>query len=112
MKHIITGKIGEELSLTYLKQKGYKILHKNYVNVLGEIDIIARKKNVVVFVEIKTRSSNKFGLPSESVTRQKQNKIKQVASLFLKQKGWLEKDCRFDVIEVLDRQINHIENAF
>lgn len=110
------GKIGEIIATDYLKAKGYKIIVNNYKNPFGEIDIIARDKDYIVFVEVKTRMSRAFGDPAEAVNYTKQNKIRQVASLYLKQHRMLEANCRFDVVAVLgqagDNDIRHIENAF
>lgn len=108
----ITGDIGEIKAQNFLKKKKYKLLETNYSCALGEIDIIALQKDVIVFVEVKTRTSEDFGRPCEAVTPYKQNKIRSVASYYLMLKGWTERNARFDVIEVLDDEINHIENAF
>ena len=67
---------------------------------------------MIVFVEVKTRASCQFGRPAEAVTPHKQQKIRTVASYYLMLKGLSESDVRFDVIEVLDDEINHIKNAF
>ena len=108
----IVGNAGEIQAQNFLKKNKYKILATNYACALGEIDIIAQQKDVIVFVEVKTRSSNEFGRPCEAVTPYKQNKIRTVASYYLMLKGWSERNVRFDVIEVLDDEINQIENAF
>ena len=112
MKNIINGQIGEELATELLKKKSYKILQRNYKNVLGEIDIIAKDKDYLLFVEVKFRNTRMFGRASEAVDKRKQHKIRQVALLYLKQKRQLESNVRFDVVEVYDNEINHIENAF
>ena len=110
------GKIGEIIATDYLKAKGYKIIANNYKNPLGEIDIIACDKDYIVFVEVKTRISRAFGDPTEAVNYTKQNKIRQVATLYLKQHRMLNVNCRFDVVAVLgqagDSDVRHIENAF
>ena len=106
------GYIGEFDACEYLKKKNYKILAKNYSNKIGEIDIIAIQGNVIVFVEVKTRKTLAFGRPSEAVNFPKQQKIRRCAEWFLVQKKLMESPCRFDVIEVVDQEINHIENAF
>lgn len=106
------GAKGEFDATAYLKKKKYKILEKNYKNKLGEIDIIAKDKDYLVFVEVKTRSSQFFGRPSEAVTPTKQHKVRMAAQFYLKDKKLYDQPCRFDVIEVLDGEINHIENAF
>lgn len=103
---------GEQKATQYLIDKKYKILQNNYKNVLGEIDIIAKKDNYVIFVEVKTRTSKQFGNASEAVTIFKQRKIRQVALFYMKKNKLLDSDVRFDVIEVYDKEINHIENAF
>ncbi|MBR1988681.1 MAG: YraN family protein [Clostridia bacterium] len=109
------GKKGEALVYAYLKNKGYKIIAKNYKNFLGEIDIIAKDKDYLVFIEVKTRMSRAFGDPLEAVNKEKQFKIRQVATMYLKAKRMLDSNCRFDVIAVLGddfEDIRHIENAF
>ncbi len=110
----ITGLKGEDLAVNYLKKKGYRILEKNYRTPLGEIDIIAEKKGTVVFVEVKTRTSDAFGLPEEAVTRQKQERIKKVALLYLKGLNRVP-PVRFDVLSIElkpEPVIQHIEYAF
>ncbi|MBO5884389.1 MAG: YraN family protein [Clostridia bacterium] len=93
-------------------KKKYKIIETNFVCKIGEIDIIAKDKDVLVFVEVKSRSTKKFGLPREAVTLQKQNKIRNVAQFYLQKTQNFNQKCRFDVIEILDNDINHIVNAF
>ena len=110
------GKVGEIIATNYLKQKGYKIIANNYKNPIGEIDIIAQDKNYLVFVEVKTRISRAFGDPAEAVNYFKQQKIRQVATMYLKQHNLLQTNCRFDVVAILgqngDEDVRHIENAF
>lgn len=108
----VQGMIGEFDASKYLRNKKYKILEQNYKNKLGEIDIIAMDKKTLVFVEVKARQTLAFGRPSEAVDFHKQKKIRSVASLYLVKNNLSDFPCRFDVIEVLDGQINHIENAF
>lgn len=108
------GLKGEALAISYLKKKGYKILEKNYRTKFGEIDIIASKDGVVVFIEVKTRSTDAFGAPEESVTRDKQERIKKIALYYLKDLKNLPA-LRFDVISIElkpEPQIEHIEYAF
>lgn len=112
MKNLILGTKGEILAAKYLKKQNYKIVAKNYKNKLGEIDIIALDKNFIVFVEVKTRTSEKFGRASEAVDKNKQRHIRNVATSFLMSNGMLYDNVRFDVIEVYDQEINHIKNAF
>ena len=108
----IPGKIGEVVAFNYLKENNYKILETNYTCKLGEIDIIAQKDDIIVFVEVKARTTAKFGLPREAVTPYKQHKIKLVATFYLQKTKNFGKICRFDVIEILGGNINHIQNAF
>lgn len=109
MHNIQLGKIGEEAAAYYLQQKGYRILKRNYRCKRGELDLIAVNSDAIHFVEVKTRESDSFGLPSESVTRQKQNRMKFAAGDYLsKQCGKkLPDNVQFDVIEI---KIDHIEN--
>lgn len=109
----IIGNIGEEVAINYLKAKKYKILHKNYTNKIGEIDIICFKDNYTIFVEVKNRRTFKFGRPIEAVDKRKQHKISMVALLYMQHNKILDGNVRFDVIEVCENEvINHVENAF
>lgn len=116
MDKIVEGKIGESLAVNYLKQKGYKIITINWKNKVGEIDIIACDKKTIVFVEVKMRSSLSKGYPREAVGYHKQNKIRKLAESYLKENSIYERDCRFDVVEIIGDEkeytIEHIENAF
>ena len=105
------GKLGEKQAREYLIKNGWKIVKKNYVNPFGEVDIIARKGEVLAFVEVKTRLSDTFGTPSEAVTKPRQKKYIQAAKYYF---AGMEIDCtvRFDIIEIFEGRINHIENAF
>ena len=95
------GTIGEELAYHYLNAHGYKVLLKNYECALGEIDLIAKEKGAVVFVEVKTRSSDAMGAPAESVTFQKRRQIVKTAQYYLKRYGIKEVPCRFDVVSIM-----------
>lgn len=111
----IYGKKSEIIASNYLKNKGYQILEMNYKNKVGEIDIIAKDGDYIVFVEVKARMSRLFGDPLEAIDERKQFKIRQVASIYLMQKRKTEAKCRFDAIAILgdtDSYIRHIENAF
>lgn len=108
------GNFGELQAQKYLKKIGLKILETNYTNKLGEIDIICfdKREKEYVFIEVKTRTTDLFGLPCEAVTPYKQNKIRQIASLYLLENKLTEEKVRFDVVEILDEKINHIKYAF
>jgi len=108
----ILGKIGEVNAVLFLKNKNYKILTVNYKNTYGEIDIIAQLKKQYIFVEVKTKSNLNYGFPQEEVTKIKQNKIKKGALEFLKLRRISTDKIRFDVIEIFNDTINHIEDAF
>lgn len=94
------GAEGERAAKAYLQAKGFRILHENYSTPLGEIDLIAREGDVVVFVEVKARASGEFGPPQASVTLAKQRQIVGVAKLYLQREGLAEAACRFDVVAV------------
>jgi len=110
--NVIVGDRGESLATNYLKKNKYKILETKYKNTIGEIDIIAKQKNVIVFVEVKSRTNDFFGAPSEAVNTHKQHKIRNVAMSYLKAIKKTDSLVRFDVIEVVGDTINHIENCF
>ncbi|MBR4949872.1 MAG: YraN family protein [Clostridia bacterium] len=112
------GDMGEELACKYLKKKKYKIIDRNFQTRYGEIDIIALKKDVICFVEVKTRNNDDFQKAYESVTSKKMERIKTTAFQYL-QKNHGDKQLRFDIIEVYTNrenknkiEINHYENAF
>ena len=79
----VLGVQGEIIAAEFLKKKKYIILEKNYTTKIGEVDIIAKDNDVIVFVEVKERGTKRFGLPREAVTLYKQNKIRLVASQYL-----------------------------
>ncbi len=95
------GILGEELAYHELKGRGYKILLRNYECLLGEVDLIAKEKGFLVFIEVKTRSSLEMGHPAEAVNREKRRQILRVAKYYLKRYGIKDVACRFDVVSVL-----------
>ncbi len=95
------GAIGEELAFHELKNRGYKVLIRNYECALGEIDLIAKEKGSLVFIEVKTRRSDAMGSPGEAVTREKRRQIIRVAKYYLKRYGIPDIACRFDVVCIL-----------
>lgn len=94
------GSHGEEFGKLFLIKRGYRIIKQNYTTPLGEIDIIARDGDTIVFVEVKTRESGRFGRPFEAVDRRKQRKIANVALLYLKRFREKIPPCRFDVLSI------------
>ncbi len=108
----LLGKLGEEQAAKYLTSQNIKILERNYKNSFGEIDIIAKDGDYTVFVEVKTRSSESFGAPSEAVDYRKRQKYFKIATAYLTSKNLTDTAVRFDVIEVENGKINHIIDAF
>jgi len=112
------GRLGEGYALELLKKMGYRILHLNYRCQIGELDIVAEQNSTLVFVEVRTKSSHRFGTPAESITRKKQTKLRQMAMVYLANQQLFGKACRFDVVCVeVDRagkceRIEIIKEAF
>lgn len=102
----------EDKACEYLKSIGYKILERNFRSKKGEIDIIAKDGETIVFVEVKYRQSNIFGYSVEAVGFKKQMVIYKVAESYLNYTKRVEVPCRFDVIGFDNEKINHIKNAF
>jgi putative endonuclease len=115
-KNIEFGKSGEEAAVDYLEQKGYRVLERNFKNPLGEIDIIAKDKKTICFIEVKTRSSLDKGYPQEAINRRKQRKLSRVALSFLKSRRLLDCAARFDIVSVIfgseGTRIDLIQDAF
>lgn len=110
------GTKGEIIATNYLKKQKYKILYTNYKNQIGEIDIIAKDKKYLVFIEVKTRYSKRFGDPMEAIDEEKKFKIRNVATMYLMKNKLIDKvPIRFDAIAILgdeDHEIRHIKDAF
>lgn len=107
------GAAYENLAAVYLEKQGYEILERNYRCRSGEIDLIAREKETLVFVEVKYRSSLREGDPLEAVNRKKQRIISRVARYYLLvHPEYLDISCRFDVVGVLEGEIRLLRNAF
>ncbi|MBI4707067.1 MAG: YraN family protein [Candidatus Omnitrophica bacterium] len=115
-ERIELGKSGEELAVELLKKNGFKILERNFRTKFGEIDIIALEKDTLCFVEVKSRSSLRFGSGFEAVSGLKQKQIARPALIYLKDKNLLDKKARFDVISLTGpegfQKIELIRNAF
>ena len=113
-RHII-GKYGEDVAIRFLEQKGYKIIERNFSCRQGELDIIARNNEYIVFIEVKTRSNFLYGTPIEAVGKNKQKHIFRVAKYYLHIHRLENHFVRFDVIEVfIDRgiaKVNHIKQV-
>ena len=112
MKKKRIGKFGEDLAVIYLKRIGYKILERNFRCRVGEVDIIAKDVEEIVFIEVKTRTNNTYGEPSEAVDYIKKEHIIKTANYYLYKNKLYNKSIRFDVIEVFlsnKFHINHIK---
>ncbi len=117
MSRVNIGQWGEDVACRYLSRKKYRIIEKNYRLKTGEIDIIAQKDEYIVFIEVKTRSSNQYGRPSQAVSDFKKKRIVKTALQFICEKKMLNQSIRFDIVEIdyatfNEYQVNHIENAF
>jgi putative endonuclease len=110
------GKKGEEVALRFLKKKGYRIIEKNYVCKMGEMDIIAREKDTLAFIEVKTRTSMRFGPPQLAVNPSKQRQLSKVALNYLNETRLNDVKARFDVVAILlgpvNEEIDLIKDAF
>ncbi len=111
------GLAGESLATEYLSHKSYSILHRNFRSRSGEIDIIAKDGKTLVFIEVKTRRTAKFGSPAAAVTARKQAQISRVALEYLAIKNLFDVPARFDVVTILmprgrEPIIDIITNAF
>ncbi|HEY3375300.1 MAG TPA: YraN family protein [Candidatus Aquicultor sp.] len=112
------GKQGEDFAALHLQRKDYRIIERNFRTKLGEIDIIAATGRILVFCEVKTRLTTRYGQPFEAVTPHKQRTIRAVAEMYLAMQKRISgySEIRFDVISILQEgrevTVNHIENAF
>ena len=111
MKNIAKGKLGEELAADFLEKNGFNIIEKNWrYSRIGEIDIIAFDREILVFIEVKARKSTKFGNPIEAVTESKINKIRTLAEIYLSNNTHLLfESIRFDVVGILLKKDSEIE---
>lgn len=114
LDNVKKGKIGEKIARKYLTSIGMTIICSNYKTKFGEIDIIAKLENQIIFVEVKSRMSKNYGLACEAVDYKKISKITSVAKYYLLTNNLKKCEIRFDVIEIYfcEQKINHIENAF
>jgi len=114
----ITGTKGEEAAARFLTRSGYAILDKNIRTRAGEIDLVAKEGNTLVFVEVKTRRDAEGDPPQAAVNARKQNRLGKLAQGYLKLKRIRQTPCRFDVVSVIFndegsvKAIRHIPNAF
>ncbi len=112
----VLGALGEDIATSFFKDRGYDILERNYRVPVGEIDLICKKGDLIVFVEVKTRSTNGFGGIKEAITPWKIERIKKAAMWYIMKEGEMGYDYRFDCVFIVkdgDRvDIEHIAAAF
>ena len=112
----VLGREGERLAERYLAKKGYRMVERNYRCPVGELDLIALDRRVIVFVEVKTRQDRSFGAPLESVDPRKQRKMIKTALFFLSEHKLHQREARFDVVGISfagrEPVVEHIQNAF
>lgn len=106
------GAEGEQTARNWLLAHGWQVLEMNYRRPTGEIDIIARRRGLTAFIEVKRRTTDRFGRPAEAVTPQKQARILRTAMVYMQENGIVDRPVRFDVIEVIQGEVRHIEGAF
>lgn len=110
------GNKGELIAMQHLQRLGFRIVEMNYRFGHGEIDIVARDDDTLVFCEVKLRKSDEYGDPEYAITPKKQRQIRKVAQGYLYEHEMKEQECRFDVVAIrMNRgvpEINHIRNAF
>lgn len=111
------GSKGEKLALEKIISQGYKVIDKNFTCKIGEIDIIAKDKDILVFIEVRSKSKRSSGLPQETVNKKKQQKIRRVAEYYLLKNNLWELICRFDVVGIVwqstgEPQVEIIQDAF
>jgi len=115
-KKITTGKEGEKIAAAYLKKNGYRIIEINFRCSIGEIDIVAKEKDDLVFIEVKTRKSIELGYPEQAVGIRKQKKMSQLALWYLQKRKIANANARFDVVAVTlipeKNEVRLIKNAF
>ncbi len=114
--HDPLGERGENVAAKYLTSLGYKILQRNFMTKVGEVDIVARDGKVLVFVEVKTRTESN-PRPEDQVNLEKQHQISKASSLYLSRFGYPQPPARFDIIAIVwpdgrEPQIQHYQNAF
>lgn len=112
----VLGKYGESVAATYLQDRGYQIIARNWRCEIGEIDLIAKQKNKIVFIEVKTRNGLEFGHPFEAITAPKISRLRKLVAQWCAQNNASGFSVRMDAISVLVRSgrvaIEHIKQVF
>lgn len=119
MRTTSSGRKGEQLAASYLKRKGYAIIANNYRRAHGEVDIIAKDGETLVFVEVKSRKNRAFGNPIDAVNPVKQKRLQFMARQYMAERELCHVNVRFDIVEILwgdtakqTVKIHHVKNAF
>ena len=95
------GKLGEDIAVRFCESQNIKILNRNYFTKFGEIDLIGIENKTIIFIEVKLRYSNSFGVPYEAVTELKLDRLRKSALCYLADKEISDTDCRFDIVSLL-----------
>ena len=95
------GDLGEEFASKMLENSGFRVIERNFVTRVGEIDIIALKEGVIHFIEVKTRTGDQYGYPSDSVTKTKQDRIRKAAEYYMQRRRLKWRNVSFDVYEIM-----------
>lgn len=113
--HNELGKKGEDIAVEYLIEQGHLIIARNFRYYKSEVDIISRNANTIVFTEVKTRSTDKFGYPEEAVGLKKKQKLQEAMDYYLAENN-IKEEARFDIISIVinsnNTALHHIEDAF
>ncbi len=107
------GRYGEQIALEYLEKKGYELVDKNFTNeygIKGEIDLIMRNKDRLVFIEVKYKYNDRLGIPEDMIDRSKLSKIRKIAEIYVVIKKPKEEKFRIDAVCILGDKIKHYEN--
>ena len=102
--HNKLGRLGENIAKKFLRQKGFIIIALNWRHLHYEIDIISKHQNVLVFVEVKTRSTYRYGFPDASIDDKKENRLREAAEIYIEQKD-LHNEIRFDIVSVVKNNL-------
>jgi putative endonuclease len=105
------GAIGEAAAVRLLVRSGYRIRHRNFRCPLGELDLVAEERGVLVFIEVKTRTTPEYGVPLEAVSPAKQHRLVRLATYYLAGRRMLERPCRFDAVSVLISPAGRVQSV-
>jgi putative endonuclease len=106
------GNAGEAAAASWYEENGYEVVARNWRCEIGEIDIVARRRGLVVVAEVKTRTSDRFGVPAEAVGRGKQARLRKLGARYLRESALSGVRLRYDVVSVLDGRLEVLEDAF